>query len=408
MYLNDPGKVLGWIDTIKDSAPLAVVMGGSVNGLSFVRSLGRRRIPTLLLDSDSLIGMYTRYGKTLILPDPEKNNDLWVNLLLGIGKRLSRPGVIFVTSDVHALFLARNEDALLRYYRFLTPDIETQDKIVNKRDQYTIAREAGIPIPDTHFPESPEDIDRIKDEIPYPCILKSYKSHLGRKKIAKKVLVVETADDLSRFFSEYASDDVGFMVQEIIPGGDDQLYGYLAMWDSDSREFAWLTKRKLRQSPPLYGDGSLQITVDAPEVRKLSVELLSQFNYRGFAGVEFKYDDRDSTFKLMEINPRTVSGNQIAISSGIDFPWIGYRYLTGELSSPDELPRFEPNVRYVNEEWDFKAYLALRKTGQLSLTRWLGSVRGAKARAIFASDDPMPFLAVASRIARAALKRVTG
>lgn len=408
MYLNDPGKVLGWADTIRDSAPPAVVMGGSVNGLSFVRSLGRRGIPTLLLDSDSLIGMYTRFGKALILPDPEKNNEVWMNLLLGIGKKLTRPGVIFVTSDVHALFLARNEESLSRYYRFLTPDIETQDKIVNKRDQYTIAREAGIPIPETYFPESPEDIDRIKDEIPYPCILKSYKSHLGKKKIAKKVLVVESQSDLSRFFSEYATDEIGFMVQEIIPGGDDQLYGYLAMWDSDSREFAWLTKRKLRQSPPLYGDGSLQITVDAPEVRKLSVELLERFKYRGFAGVEFKYDKRDSTFKLMEINPRTVSGNQIAISSGVDFPWIGYRYLTGKLSGPDELTPFEPDVRYVNEEWDFKAYLALRKTGQLSLAKWLRSVKGAKARAIFAADDPMPFFAVASRMARAVLRRVTG
>ena len=408
MYLTDPNKIIGWTDTIKHSAPLAVVMGGSVNGLSFVRSLGRRKIPTLLLDSDPLIGMFTRFGRALILLEPENNDDLWMNLLLGIGRKLPKPGVIFVTSDVHALFLARHENDLAPYYRFLTPDIYIQNKIVNKRDQYTIAQNAGIPIPETHFPESADDIDRIKNDIPYPCILKSYKSHLGKKKISKKVLVVESPDDLSRSFNEYASADVGFMVQEIIPGGDDQLYGYLAMWDRNASEFAWLTKQKLRQSPPLYGDGSLQTTIDAPEVRKLSIELLKQFNYKGFAGVEFKYDERDSTFKLMEINPRTVSGNQISISSGIDFPWIGYRYLTGDLTDSKDVPLFQPGVRYVNEEWDFKAYLALRKTGQLNLWKWLRSILGAKARAIFAMDDPMPLFVVGYRVLRAILRRFTG
>ena len=58
--------------------PLAIVMGGSVNGLSFVRSLGRRGIPTLLLDSERLIGTYSRYGTTVLLPQPGKSPDEWV------------------------------------------------------------------------------------------------------------------------------------------------------------------------------------------------------------------------------------------------------------------------------------------------------------------------------------------
>ena len=56
-----------WLCRIDREAPLAVVLGGSINGLCFCRSLGRRGIPTLMLDSRKNFGMYTRYGQTHLL-----------------------------------------------------------------------------------------------------------------------------------------------------------------------------------------------------------------------------------------------------------------------------------------------------------------------------------------------------
>lgn len=196
------------------------------------------------------------------------------------------------------------------------------------------------------------------------------------------------------------------MVQEIVPGGDRNLYGYLAFWGSNGEEVCWLTKQKLRQNPPLFGDGSLQTTVDEPEVARLSRKLLSAFEYRGFVGVEFKRDPRDGTFRLMEINPRTVSGNQMAITAGVDFPWIGYCYLQGERVDSAAC-RARPGVVYVNEEWDFKAFLTLRRQGSLTAREWWRSFRSAEARSIFASDDPGPALAVLQRFAAAGLRRLS-
>ena len=130
--------------------------------------------------------------------------------------------------------------------------------------------------------------------------------------------------------------------------------------------------------------------MEAPEVAALSRRLLRAFQYRGFVGVEFKLDARDRSWRLIEINPRTVSGNQIAISAGVDFPWIGYQYLAGgELEAPPATP-FRPQVKYVNEEWDVQAFLALRKSGALTLRGWLGSLRQVQAKAIWAWDDPLP------------------
>jgi predicted ATP-grasp superfamily ATP-dependent carboligase len=146
------------------------------------------------------------------------------------------------------------------------------------------------------------------------------------------------------------------------------------------------------------------VTVEAPEVAELSRRLLAAFDYQGFVGVEFKRDVRDGTYRLMEINPRTVSGNQLAISAGVDFPWIGYRYLTEADTDGLANSAFKVGVKYVNEEWDFKAFLALRRRGELTARRWIDSLRGAEARAVFAWDDPLPLLVVGWRFLRAAMR----
>ena len=52
---------------------------------------------------------------------------------------------------------------------------------------------------------------------------------------------------------------------------------------------------------------------------------------------------------------------------------------------------FRSDVKLVNEGWDFQAYVALRKTGKLTLLSWLQSLRGAKP-AIWAWDDPLPMI----------------
>jgi len=400
----DTAALEQWLRSADNGSPAAVVLGGSVNGLSFVRSLGRRGISTLLLDSEQLIGMYTRYGNVELLPDPDEDPAAWLELLDFVGSRTRHAPVLFATSDVHGVFIARYAEQLGKQFRFLTPDLETQEQIVNKRLQYTIAMEAGIPIPDTYFPESVDEVRELAGKLHYPCILKSYKAHLGRKKIAKKVLVVDTAAELVPAFEEVATGKVQFMVQEIVPGEDDTLFGYLAFWDGEAHEHSWLTKQKLRQFPRHYGDGSLQRTVEAPEVRDLSRKLLDAFKFRGFVGTEFKYDHRDGSYRLMEINPRTVSGNQLAISAGVDFPWIGYRYLTGHDPGPTGDSGFLPGVKYINEEWDFKALLGLRSAGVMTLGEWFKSIEDVKARSIGATDDPYPLVMVLSRFLRAALK----
>lgn len=397
-----------WLAKIPSDTPLAVILGGTCNALSFARSLGRRRIPTLMLESDRFLGTYTHYSKVILLPALDRFAQEWLDLLEFVGSRLPAPGVLFPTGDFHTLFVSRYREALQRYFRFLVPDLEILERIVNKRSQYEAARAMGVPIPEVSFPDSFEEASLLATAQSYPCLLKPYTSEPGRRKLAGKLVVVHSKAELIDEYDRITGMNVPLMIQEFIPGKDSALYGYLGFWDTLGVERAWVTKQKLRQYPSQFGDGSMQITVEAPRVAELSRHLLKTLSYRGFVGIEFKLDERYGTYRLIEINPRTVSGNQLAISAGIDFPWIGYQYLTGSgpegpLSGP-----FRRQVKYVNEEWDVQAYLSLRKSRDITFRSWLDSLRGVQAWAFGAWDDPLPLLAGLWRVLRRTWSRIAG
>jgi D-aspartate ligase len=380
---------------------LAVVLGGGAGGLSYARSLGRRRIPVLLIDSAGSIAARSRYVWPVTLRGPLRHPAEWIEVLDRVAGCLASPGVLLPTNDVLTGLVAQHADHLSPAFRFIVPNFAVVRSIVDKRTQYEQAQAAGIPIPVTHFPESVLDADRVAASLRYPCIVKPYESALGRAamrsvsgpaEIGSKAVRVHDRDELVACFERFATTDARFMVQEFVPGDECALFGYFAFWDADGREHSWMTKQKLRQFPVGMGSGSFQVSVNAPEVADLSRKLLRAFDYRGLVNVEFKLDSRDGSFRLIEINPRSASANQLAVSSGVDFPMLVYRYLT----RPDVRERppngFRAGVKWVNEDLDVQAFLALRKTGELTLWRWLRSVSAARSWAVATPRDPLPFL----------------
>jgi predicted ATP-grasp superfamily ATP-dependent carboligase len=387
--------------------PPAILLGdGSTNDLSFVRSLSRHGVPTILIAGRRLLGSFSRHGVRFRMPPVEDEPQAWLDLLDEVASVLGGSPVLFALSDAHCAFVSRNAGRLSRSFRFLLPDEETMSRILDKRRQYAAAEDAGIRVPLTFYPEDGADLVRLASEIDYPVILKPRTAHVGRPKISnRKVVVLRSATELISAWFECATSGARFMVQAIVAGGDDAIFWYSGFWDEQCRERAWFTVQKLRQFPPRFGDGSFQRTVEAPEVLRLSRRLLETFRYRGLVMVEFKRDARNGIWYLMEINPRTVSGNQLGVTAGVDLPWIAYRRLIGREPTEAPPPPFRRDVQYVNEEWDAQAFAALRRSGELTLVDWLRSLRGTRAWALFAWDDPLPLLVGLWRFLRIRVRR---
>lgn len=73
----------------------AFIGGRGSNGLSFLRSLGRRGIPVVAMDSWYRSEMLSRYGLPLAVPDPADQEDALLQLLSEIGSIGSSPGKAF-------------------------------------------------------------------------------------------------------------------------------------------------------------------------------------------------------------------------------------------------------------------------------------------------------------------------
>lgn len=408
MNRQDRARADSRLRRLAGGKPPAILLGdGSTNDLSFVRSLRRHGIPTIQIAGRRLLGSFSRHGLRIRMPPVENEPEAWLDLLDEAASILGGSPVLFALSDAHCAFLSRNAGRLTPSFRFLLPDEETMPRILDKRRQYAAAEAAGIRVPPTFYPEGMEDVARLAAKIDYPVILKPCTAHVGRPKISdRKVVVLRSATELISEWSECGATGARFMVQAIVAGGDDAIFWYSGFWDEQCRERAWFTVQKLRQFPPRFGDGSFQRTVEAPEVLGHSRRLLEAFRYRGLVMVEFKRDARDGIWYLMEINPRTVSGNQLGITAGVDLPWIAYRRLIGPDPVDAPPPPFRREVRYVNEEWDPQAFAALRRSGELTLRDWLWSLRGTRAWALFAWDDPLPLLVGLWRFLRICLRRV--
>jgi D-aspartate ligase len=380
-----------WVRALPADVVPAVVLGGSVNALSHTRSLGRRGIPVLIVDHERRLATYTRYATPIILDTDADHLEGWLDALRRVGRRLPGPAVLLPTADELVSLVADHADELSAWYRFLVPAAADVAAIVDKSSQYARAAAAGISVPETRTPTSIEEVTAIADEVPYPVLLKP-RGDESRRAFGHKARPVDSAAELVALFKEHDAPGVRFLVQELVPGPDDELYGYWAFWDVDGHEHSWMTRRKVRQYPLGFGTGACQESVSAPEVAERSRQLLQAFNYRGLVGVEWKRDSRDGRIRLMEINPRTVIGNQLAISSGIDLPWIAYRALADPATSLPPNHDFKVGVRWVNEDLDPKAFRDLRRAGRITTWGWVRSLLGTRSWALWSWRDPRPAL----------------
>jgi D-aspartate ligase len=366
-----------------------VVLAVSATGVSYVRSLHRHGVPTLLLTERGWLGRPSRYALTVELPTPANDPDAWLEALVSTAERMDQRPVLLVAFDHAVLLVGQHADELGRLYDFLIPPLSISTALVDKRRQYELADAAGIPIPRTVFPGSSDEAVAVADEIGFPCLLKPHVGSAGSAQLGGKAAVVDDTASLRELFDRLYADDIPCMIQEIVPGGDDSLYGYLGFWGSDGTELAWITKQKLRQYPTLYGDGSYQRTVEVSRVAELSRQFLRALDYVGVGSAEFKYDARDGSFRLMELNPRAVSGNQLAVAAGVDLPYISYAYHVAGV-----VPAWEQrwDVRWIHELLDLKTLLRGDANPATAAGEWIRSLRRADAYALGAWNDPVPLL----------------
>jgi predicted ATP-grasp superfamily ATP-dependent carboligase len=387
----------------------ALVLRASTNSLCAARSLGRAGydVAVAAAPSEDPAVRSSRYVSRFVRLD--QLDDRAVDTLLELpGSSASKP-FLFATGDEDALLVARHQERLAQKYCFVTPAFQVLEAIVDKARLYETARQHGIPHPKFHVVRASSDIEAALAAVGTPCYVKPALGHEWRRVRRGKLEKARDPDELRRVLQDFIALGLTAIPTEIIPGADSDLHALCVYIGRDGQPLGWRTKRKIRQYPLGIGDGSAQDISDEPTVAEQGLRLLAITGHRGAATVEFKRDPRDGRFVLMEVNVRTVSGQQLITSAGLDVPLLAFHDAT---SRP--LPEAPPvrKVRWLSLGLDFRAFRELRGRGEITTLAWLRSLTSCRSFAYFAWDDPVPFLArcryTLGRYLRGRLQRNSG
>ena len=223
--------------------------------------------------------------------------------------------LVISTNETYSEFLASNKDKLKDNLIFANQDSKVLHTLTNKELFYKTYEGKGLVFPSTYY------LDVLKDnKIPnmkYPIVIKpanvviyNHLSFEGKNKIYK----VNDKEECERIISiiKKSGYDDRLILQEFIPGDDSYLYDAVCYVGKDKKvkllSFAEIGIQERTRS--MVGNAACLINglnlYNGPvkEMRESIIKFMEELGMNGFYEFDMKYDYRDNTFKVLEINAR--------------------------------------------------------------------------------------------------------
>jgi D-aspartate ligase len=369
----------------------AVIIGGDFQGLGIARNLKELGIRIIVVDPVFCISMFSNFIDKYYKCPPLDNVDDFKNFLIELAAKAGVKGaVLYPTSDIAVRILSKFRDELTRYYLVPTPPWKTIDLAFDKKNVYSLAQEISISVPATFYPENEEDLSSIS--LDFPAILKPAITANLIPHTSMKAIKVNNREELVSKYRYMTSliDKSEIMVQELIGGGTKNLYSFCCLF-SDGEIKAKLMANRLRQHPMDFGTATTYaVTCNIPELEELSRRFLRKINYYGLCEVEFMYDEKSCTFKLIDVNTRTWAWHTLGAKAGVNFSSLLFRDIHNEQPFVES---FETGVKWIREITDPAVVLVEIVKGSLTVKDYLRSMTGKKELAVFSCRDPLPLFA---------------
>lgn len=373
-----------------DTRPPVILLGGSANALSIARRLSRIQVPVFSINKADAPICYSRCATSIRMPEGPHYAQHWTDYLLGPASDGLSGAVLLAASDVGLRIVAQHRETLRRKFRLDASEPVAQLTMLDKAATYQAASEAGVPTPRFWIVRDRHELEAVQAELVYPLLVKPRLSFQFTERFPGKFFLARDFAELTAYRQAAELAGIDTILVEQIPGPDTQLCSYYTYLDEELRPQFDLTKRVLRRNPPNMGLGCYHVTDWTPEVRDWGLQLLRSVGLQGLANVEFKWDRRDQTWKLIECNARFTEANPLLVYSGYDLAEFVYNRIVGHPTPTWTAYRQGIRVWYPVE--DTYACWLLWRTGQLGFLEWLSSLLHRKHLPLFSWNDPLPSL----------------
>ncbi len=385
--------------------PMACVIGD----ISMVRALGICDLPVAVVthDSDDK-STRSRYCRAVVsTPSWVTEPDGAVATLIDWAKTQPSAPVIFYQGDHDLLAISRAREQLARHFRFVLPDRQLVEDLVDKLRFAELAERKSLPVPTTlTIPDGSTVDETLERWNRFPCVFKpsvrtNWYELIGS---GQKALRVETRAELERLLTRMEGDDVRSVIQDSIEGDEENVLSYHAYVRPGGEIVAEFTGRKIRTSPRLYGRSTYLEITDDPTVRDLGRSTIDAIGFSGVLKIDLKLDARDQRLYILEINPRFNLWHHPGTVAGVGIPEAVYL----DCVAPDRVERSlspKPGVRWMVPLSDARAFREYHAAGQLSRRRWLFELLTVDVNEGLQLKDPLPALADVAELSKRKLFR---
>jgi predicted ATP-grasp superfamily ATP-dependent carboligase len=402
--------------------PSVLITDGDMKvSLPVLRSLAKKNIETgVAATHKRAMSFFSRYCKNrLLYPSPRENRDLFLKAIRKIVEK-THFDFLFPVGEWTLVPISENREKISPYIKLPIASREAIKKTFDKSLTLKLALDEEVPTPKSYFINSFQDLRDASKEVSYPAVIKSRWSWVwkGDKASFSRPKYVNSPQELLSAY-ETVHDDFPFpVIQEYIPGN---AY-HVGVLCSHSRLRAACCIKEYRAIPVSGGYATFRETVKLDHrMKEFALRLLKALDWHGVAEVEFKLDPRDSVPKFMEINGRFWGSLELAIASGVDFPYLLYRLaMDGDVKAPLEY-RIGVKRRWLEGEIihisnilkNVDAYPGFEYPNKLqALTDFLKVYDGAYDCLYW--DDPLPFMSqfiwgtIPSLVTRRLLNKIRG
>jgi len=392
-----------------DTRTPVVVINGQLAALAIMRSLGRLGIELYGVDGDAsapaLLSKYCR--QRVILPFRETASRAYLDGLLELGHRIGSRALLVPTSDETTQFIADHRDTLREHFVFSNNSPELVRDLASKKEMFGMALKHGVPTPHTSFPLGLRDVEEYASSGRFPVMLKGIYGNRLQARTNRKMVIVQTAAELVARYRELEDPEhPNLMLQEYIPGTDDQIYIFNGYFDRSSNCLLGFTGHKIRQSPIHVGCASLGICRSNPVVAQTTTAFMKAVGYQGILDIGYRFDARDGKYKVLDINPRVGQAFRLFTArNDHDVVRALYLDLTGQAQPPSEA---REGRKWLIEDFDLISSLHYYREGSLSVGEWMRSFQGVEESAWFDATDLRPFGLMLRKLGARGLRKLTG
>lgn len=373
---------------VTSQRPPVLLFGAHLAALGVLRVLARHGVPTYVADETTNVITRSRWYRPAERTLAETADPA---VLADYLRSLSLPeAVLIACSDRWALAVSGlPEDLRERFPASIAPH-DAVEQFVDKDLFRGLVDRLDIPRPRTMPIRELADLALATNEDLAVGFLKPTESQLHNRRFQTKGFFIESREEAVRRVEQAREAGITFMLQEWIPGDMSKTIIVDGFVDRHGDIRAMLARRRVRMDPPRLANTSSDVTIPLTEVEACLPAvrtLLAATGYRGIFMIEFKFDERDGLFKIIELNARPFWLIGHIERAGVDLPWFSYLDAQG-LAVPKPAP-YQIGRYGMYEVLDGKAiaraWASLRRPEGPVVKAWL---RGDKA--LFWWSDPMP------------------